>query len=331
MGGEPKVGEGKVVDPKTVETLSELATAFRQLRGSRSYTELDKAVNPSHRRGGPRVLPRSTLSNLLGGTSKSVPRRETVVSFLAACGLRDREQEPWLAAWERVSAAHLRRPAGAVRVREARARLLGVHAAIRVEGSSRDLPVYVPRDLDADVRTAVAAAADDGGLVLMVGGSSVGKTRTLLEAVQTVLPEWWLVHPTDTAELREFATTPTPRAVVWLDELQRYLDAAGGLPAGAVRSLITAGVVLVATLWPNEYATRIIKPAPGEPDPHADDRQILNLAHVMCVPDTFTASERGRAEALAVRDRRIRIALDTPGACRRPVTGQPVGGCARSI
>ena len=91
------------------------------------------------------------------------------------------------------------RPAGAVRVGEADLRRLGVHAAISVPGVADEVPPeYVPRDADAaehGVRAKVAAAAERGGFVLLVGGSSVGKTRCAAEAVKALLPDWWLVHP----------------------------------------------------------------------------------------------------------------------------------------
>ena len=68
-----------------------------------------------------------------------------------------------------------------VRVGEADLRLLGVHEAISVPGVSDEVPPeYVPRDVDAaefGVRAKVEAAAQRGGFVLLVGGSSVGKTR----------------------------------------------------------------------------------------------------------------------------------------------------------
>ncbi len=80
------------------------------------------------------------------------------------------------------------RPAGAVRVSEADPRFLGVHAAISVPGMPEEVPPkYVPRDVDAaehGVRAKVAAAAQHGGFVLLVGGSSVGKTRCAVEAVE---------------------------------------------------------------------------------------------------------------------------------------------------
>jgi hypothetical protein len=83
------------------------------------------------------------------------------------------------------------RPAGGVRVSEASLRRLGVHAAISVPGVADELlPEYVPRDVDADVRAKVTAAQErDGGFVLLVGGSSVGKTRSAVEAVKELLPD----------------------------------------------------------------------------------------------------------------------------------------------
>jgi hypothetical protein len=283
-----------------------LAKALNQLRGNRSYAQIDRA-------SGPQGLARSTLSNLLNG--KSTATRETVVRFLTACGLSQDAQQPWLAAWERVATANLRRPPGAVRGREARPRLLGVHASIQVDPVATDLPPYVPRDLDEELRTAITAAAEQGGFVLLVGGSSVGKTRALFEAVREVLPEWWLTQPdpTEPDRLRALATEPTPRTVVWLDELQRYPAGPNGLSAGFVRDLVAAGVVLVATLWPHEYSVRTVARTPGRADPHANDRELTGLAHVIDVSETFSAAERHRAEALA-GDWRIRIALDTPDA-----------------
>ena len=80
------------------------------------------------------------------------------------------------------------RPAGAVRASETDPRRLGVHAAISVPGVPDEIPPqYVLRDADDGefgVRAKVAAAAKRGGFVLLVGGSSVGKTRCAAEAVK---------------------------------------------------------------------------------------------------------------------------------------------------
>ena len=66
----------------------------------------------------------------------------------------------------------------------------------------------MPRDVDAaefGIRAKVEAAAQRGGFVLLVGGSSVGKTRCAFEAVKTLLPDWWLVHPAGPAEVTALA------------------------------------------------------------------------------------------------------------------------------
>jgi hypothetical protein len=158
------------------------------------------------------------------------------------------------------------RPA-AVRAGEADPRRLRVHAAISVPGVPHEVPPeYVPRDADAaefGVRAKVAAAARRGGFVLLVGGSSVGKTRSAVEAVKALLPDWWLVHPAGPAEVAALAAAPTPRTVVWLDELQRYLDGKNGLTGGVVRTLLGAPdpVVLIGTLWPDRYAVYTTAPA----------------------------------------------------------------------
>ena len=78
----------------------------------------------------------------------------------------------------------------------------------------------------------MAAAAERGGFVLLTGGSSVGKTRCAAEAVKELLPDWWLVHPADPGEVAALAAAPPARTVVWLDELQRYLDGEHGMAGG---------------------------------------------------------------------------------------------------
>ena len=165
-------------------------------------------------------------------------------------------------------------PPGAVRVAEADLRRLGVHAAISVPRVPDEVPEYVLRDADTaefGVRAKVAAAAARGGFVLLVGGSSVGKTRCAAEAVKALLPDWWLVHLAGPVEVAALAQTPFPQMVVWLDELQRYLDGEHGLTGGVVRALLGAPhpAVIIGTLWPHRYAAYTAMPAPGDPDPRA--------------------------------------------------------------
>ena len=189
-------------------------------------------------------------------------------------------------------------PVPTVRAGEADPRRLGVHAAISVPGMPDEVPPeYVPRDADAGghgVRAKVAAAAAQGGFVLLVGGSSVGKTRCAAEAVRALLPDWWLMHPGGPDQVAALAAAPPPRTVVWLDELQRYLDGEHGLTGGVVRALLNAPgpVVIIGTLWPDRYAAYTKVPAPGAADPHAREREVLDLAEVIRIAAAFSPAEQ---------------------------------------
>jgi hypothetical protein len=203
-----------------------------------------------------------------------------------------------------------------VRVSEADPRRLGVHAAISVPGVPDEVPPeYVPRDADAALRAKVAAAKERSGFVLLVGGSSVGKTRTAVETVKALLPDWRLVHPTGSAEVIALAAVSPPRTVVWLDELQRYLDGEHGLTGWMVRALLDAPepVVIISTLWPDRYVAYTAMPAPGGIDPHAREREVLDLAAVIRIGPVFSTAEQDRARAAAARDPRLRVALNTAG------------------
>jgi TPR repeat protein len=210
-------------------------------------------------------------------------------------------------------------PVRPVGVGDADPRRLGVHAAISVPGVSDEVPPeYVPRDVDAaefGVRARVAAAAQGGGFVLLVGGSSAGKTRCAYEAVRAVLPDWRLVHPAGPGEVAALARAPSARVVVWLDELQRYLDGAQGLAGGVVRALLNAPdpVVIIGTMWPDLYAAYAGLPAAGAADPHAREREVLGLAAVVRIGTAFSAAERERARAAGARDRRLAVALRAAG------------------
>jgi hypothetical protein len=310
------------VDPSRVSTPDELAACLDGLRRRRglSYEAMEKAAAklPS-RSGGSRLepLPKSTVGEIV--TGKRLPARGKLLTFLTVCEVVPADLAQWLAAWERASTADLARPADAVRVRDARPRLLGVHAAISVSDVPDDVPPqYVLRDVDAaefGIRARVKAAAQAGGFVLLVGGSSVGKSRCAFEAVKTLLPDWWLVHPAGSTEATALAQAPPPRTVVWLDELQRYLDGEHGLTGAAVRALLGAPhpAVIIGTIWPGRYNAYTTTPAPGGVDPHAREREVLDLATVIHIAPAFSPAEQDRARAAAARDRRLAVALEAAG------------------
>ena len=310
------------VDPSRVSTPDELAACLDGLRRRRglSYEVMEKAAAKVRSRpGGSRLEPlsKSTVGEIV--TGRRLPAQGKLLTFLAVCEVAPADLAQWLAAWERASTADLARPVAGVRVRDARPRLLGVHAAISTPGvPDESPPEYVPRDVDAaefGVRARVKAAAQGGGFVLFVGGSSVGKTRCAFEAVKTLLPEWWLVHPAGPAEVAALAAAPTPRTVVWLDEMQRYLDGEHGL-TGAVMWALLGGpypAVVIGTLWPDRYHAYTVVPATGGPDPYMREREVLGLAAVIGIGEEFTPAEHDRARAAAARDPQLREALGSAG------------------
>lgn len=198
------------------------------------------------------------------------------------------------------------------RVREARPRLLGVHDAIRPAGAATELdelPTYVPRDIDNEIRTQINYASRQGGFVLLIGGSSTGKTRSLFEAIKSELPDWWLLHPSDITTLSKFIAAPTPQSVVWLDEIQRYLENPGQLSPDIARRMINAGYVLVGTMWRDQYHAWIAEHGDKQKDA-VNNSNVLKLAKVIAVPEALSRKEVRFAERLSKTDSRIRIALN---------------------
>jgi hypothetical protein len=186
-----------------------------------------------------------------------------------------------------------------------------VHRPIEVSGADADaLPSYVPRDADEDpgggLRARVRAAAERGGFVLLVGEPAAGKTRTAYEAVLSLLPDWWVLHPRDAAEVDAFArrVPPEGRVVVWLDELEGYLGGPDGLAAATVRALLNAEgpVLVIATMRSRSYAAR-----GGGADGAA--RPVPGMAEVVLLGSRLSCGEQERARALAEADPRLRAAL----------------------
>ncbi|MFI8194675.1 tetratricopeptide repeat protein [Streptomyces sp. NPDC085946] len=191
---------------------------------------------------------------------------------------------------------------------------LEVHPAGTVQDGSglperRSLPGYVSREHDRILAEAVQdAAAGHSRMLVLVGGSSTGKTRACWEAVQSLAEQGWrLWHPFDPtraeAALEDLARV-VPRTVVWLNEAQHYLgdQAAGEQIAAAVHRLLISpqrGPVLVlGTLWPDYVQQYTALPAPGGPDQHSRVRELL-AGRTVSVPDAFDTRALAAAAALA--------------------------------
>ncbi|MGW5990302.1 helix-turn-helix domain-containing protein [Streptomyces anulatus] len=202
---------------------------------------------------------------------------------------------------------------------------------------ARVMPGYVRREHDRVLDGAVEdAAAGRSGAVVLVGGSSTGKTRACWEAVQPLAAKGWrLWHPFDPTRAQdalEDLPRVAPRTVVWLNEAQHYLGdrAAGEQIAAAVHQLLVTAecgpVLVLGTLWP-EYAARYMAlPVPGEEDPHSRVRELL-AGRVLSVPETFDAPALAAAAALAeCGDRLLAGALsraDSDGRVTQDLAGAP--------
>ncbi|MFD0690833.1 hypothetical protein [Actinomadura fibrosa] len=297
------MGEGlpRAADPEAVHTPGSLAAALRALAGARSVRAIEAA---SRTPGGKARLSKSTVQALFDPAT--LCRQATLEIYLEVVGIPVGEWDRWFDAWERARTTS--GAFGAVRARDASWKLLGVHEPIEMPGTDPNtLPVYVPRDVDGQpgtgVRARLAEAAVSGGFVVLVGGSSTGKTRCLWEAVRAELGQWWLRRPSGADELAGWAADPPPRLVLWLDELQNHLNE-GGLTAAAAERLIAGGCVLVGTLWPSYYRPYSATPDAAfgggpDADPYEDERRTLALARVIRLPERPTPAEWRRARALA--------------------------------
>ncbi|MEV6602211.1 hypothetical protein AB0M36_35975 [Actinoplanes sp. NPDC051346] len=205
---------------------------------------------------------------------------------------------------------------------------LGVHAG-------RPTP-YVTRDHDRDLRTRLREAAATGGLVVVVGGSSTGKSRSLYETLRDLFSDRHLLLADDVEAVRRAAPELPGGTVVLLDDTPsvRFL-AAGGLNRTDLLALTPrrgAPVVVVVVLWPGPYQQIASVPQAAEldgaaGDPWRDARQVLALAghRVVHVPEHFSAAERTRArEALRGHaDPRLADALDSRHGVTQHLAGAP--------
>ena len=195
-----------------------------------------------------------------------------------------------------------------------------------------DLPPYIPRDHDAELRDRLAAAARDGGFVLVTGRSCTGKTRSVWEAVRAEsFRGWRLARPVGAPQLRSVALSDKlrPRTIVWLDEMQLFLgnDDMDGLTTDDLRALWTrrGQVVVIGTMWPDFYDAMLSRlPALGK-DSFDRARQVLELAGApVRVPDQLEGAELDRAWKVAWTNDTIRWALrDTDHGMTQTLAGVP--------
>lgn len=186
---------------------------------------------------------------------------------------------------------------------------IGVHPVRQGEGLS-PLPPYVPRDVDAELRSRVREAGRSGGFVLVTGPSSVGKSRTAFEAVRAELPGHRFLAPAeddDLAGLPELARTFKLRQglVLWLDDLNRYLYR-NALDLTLLDRLIEARVAVIATI--NDKRFKDLLDKTGSSDGAG---RLIRATTPVSIGRVWTADEIGRVAE--TDDERLTAALQAQG------------------
>lgn len=155
---------------------------------------------------------------------------------------------------------------------------------------------YVARAVDPQLD----AALDNEKFVLVVGPSKSGKTRTAFEAIRRTKPEAQLIVPRGSGSvLRELLVDVHPplsreyrSAVLWLDDIERYLSPVGGLDVSLLNSL--DNVVVVGTLS-SGVRDRMLR---ASDEMSREARIVLGQAKNIDLSVLLKGEEQGRAQAL---------------------------------
>jgi hypothetical protein len=165
--------------------------------------------------------------------------------------------------------------------------------------AAEPLPPYVPRALDGELASALAADS----LVVVYGPARAGKTRTAYEAVRRAGGDARLLVPENADGLAvvlrhadRLAAVAGEPLVLWLDELERFLP---GLDLDALDRLAAPGGSLrtIATIGEQSLAELLAEGAPaGSADRHLA-RRLLARARALHLPAPSAAERRAVADA----------------------------------
>ena len=205
---------------------------------------------------------------------------------------------------------------------------LGVHQAVTAGDTHlSELPEYMPRDHDAQLRTIMETTDKASMMIVLVGDSSTGKTRALWEALRYLPGRWRVWSPVGARALNGglAAAGVGPRTVVWLDDAHNYLGAASQLAKDIAERLIDliadpdAGPVLVAaTLWPEHWQQLTAQPRRpsgelaaigGAEGSLACVPALLESATYIQIPSAFGTDDLAAASSAASHDPRLALAL----------------------
>ncbi|MEU5599763.1 hypothetical protein [Streptomyces sp. NPDC020298] len=305
----------------------------------RSRAQAIKEANIACREARLPVLNSKTVSDWfrlgrVAGDFEPLWRLVTVLLCWSGRSASAAERGVWKQRWELARVAEPRRPdpvsvapppLGWLRGEVDPVGDLEVHPAIQARGKAPGradpLPVYGAREHDLQLQDVIGAAQKRSRLLVLVGDSSTGKTRSLWEAVRRLPDHWRIWRPADrTALLAGLERQPSlARTVLWLNELQRYLlphnrPEPGEQTAASLTTLLDEAdrgpLLVVGTLWHQHHTTLIQPPSDvSVPDLHQQARALLSRGTTLIVPPAFTASEITALRGQADSDARLEEAL----------------------
>jgi TPR repeat protein len=206
-----------------------------------------------------------------------------------------------------------------------------------------ELPLYIERDVDAEIDDALRSLSETGGMVILVGPAASGKSRTAYQAALRSLPEWRLVVPTSPTDLEYLAAEGMlpAKALVWIDDAERFLPSSPNLSRLIRGSIISRGrgrLIFIATMWPKFYSQIASKPhrrsirpvgmasstdtALNEPEVEVASvdlegqflaNDLTKVARTFFLASQFSERELVRAKLKATLDPRIAQAIDLAG------------------
>ncbi|WP_405474417.1 tetratricopeptide repeat protein [Streptomyces canus] len=188
-------------------------------------------------------------------------------------------------------------------VRDADPVLLGVRQA-RKSAEHGPVPPYVERDADHEIDKALQAAAVGGGLVLIRGDSTAGKSRAAFEAMSRALSDRRLLIPgrgmslDSCVEAARALSRRGHQCVVWLDDLEHYLGPSL-LDQVVLRELVCLRAVLLATMRLSEYDRRTPRQTGTAKGDDAYSRidlsdPVLKAAHIIDLRRRWSDAELAR-------------------------------------
>lgn len=198
---------------------------------------------------------------------------------------------------------------------------LGVHRSRWGRGEEQEIP-YVPRDADHELREAVRDWMRDGGLLLLVGDSTAGKTRSAAQVIRTFLPNSRILIPEPEDDLRELPDLMSNMAdpvIVWLDDLERYFSATS-VSVNLLANLKGSKALLLATVRDHIYDMYADAPRNHSSDGFGQgvDRlhlqagaRVLNAAQLVRFGRLWSDDELARAASTG--DTRLIAAVESRG------------------